>query len=87
MSIDDAARDLGELLQVLHVDACFVSPSGCSFRHALDSVDKACQSSDDTICMAYCRPSDTSMVELDRVRESLGFGVAHERVVRPIVVP
>ena len=86
MSIDDAARDLGKLLQVLHVDACFVGPSGCSFRHAFDSIDKACQSSDDAICMAYCRPGDTSMLKLDRVRESFGFGVAHGHVVRAVVV-
>ena len=87
MSIDDAARDLGKLLQVLHVDACFVGPSCCSFCHALDSIDETCQSSDDMICMAHRRPSDTSMMELDRVRESLGLGVAHERVVRSIVIP
>ena len=39
MSIYDSARDLGKLLQVLHVDACFVGPSGCSLRHAFDSID------------------------------------------------
>ena len=36
--------------------------------------------------MAYCRPSDASMLELDRVREPLGLGAAHERIVRPIMV-
>ena len=87
MLIDDAARDLGKLLQVLHVDACFVGPSSCSFCHAFDSIDKACQSSDDKIRMAYCRPSDASVLELDRIRESLGLGGVNERVVRSIVIP
>ena len=87
MPFHDAARDLGKLLQVLHVDACFVGPSGCSLRHAFDSMDKSCQGSDDMVSMAYCRPSDASMLELDRVRESLGLGCVYERVVRSIVIP
>ena len=87
MSIDDAARDLGKLLQVLHVDACFVGPSGCSFRHAFDSIDKACQSSDDTICMAYCRSSDASVLELNRIGESLGLCGVNGHVVRSIMIP
>ena len=53
MSIDDAAYDSGKLLQVLHVDACFVGPSCCFFRHAFDSMDKFCQGSDDMVSMAY----------------------------------
>ena len=67
MSIDDAARDLGKLLQVFHVDACFVGPSCCSFRQAFDSMDKICQGSDDMISMADSRPSDASVLELDRI--------------------
>ena len=37
--------------------------------------------------MTDCRPSDASVLELDRVRESLGLGVLDERVVRSIVIP
>ena len=82
----DAACYLGKLLQVFHVYACFVGPRGCPFCHAFDSVDKSCQSSNDMIRMAYCRPSDAPVLEFDRVREPLGLGGAHERVVRSIVV-
>ena len=87
MSLYDAARDLGKLLQVLHVDACFGGPSGCSFCHAFDGMDKSCQGSDDMVSMADCWPSDASVLELDRVQESLGLGVLYERVVRSIVIP
>ena len=82
----DAACYLGKLFQILHVHACFVGSCGCSFCHAFDCIDEGCQGPNDVICMAYCRPSDASMLELDRVREPLGLGVAHERIVRPIVV-
>ena len=87
MSIQDAARDLGKLLQVLHIHARFVGSRGCTLRHAFDSIDKSCQSSDNMVGMAYCRPSNAPVLELDRVRESLGLGGLYERVVRPIVIP
>ena len=82
----DAACYLGELFEILHVHACFVGSRGCSLRHTFDGIDKSCQSPDDVICMAYFRPSDASMLELDRVREPFGLGAAHERIVRPIMV-
>ena len=87
MSIQDAARDFGKLLQVLHIHARFVGPGCCPICHAFDSIDESCQSSDDMVGMAYCRPSDASVLELDRVRESLGLGVLYERVVCSIVIP
>ena len=82
----DSARNLGDLLQIFHVHASFVGSGGCSFCHTFDGINKCCQSSDDMIPMTHCRPSDAHMLELDRIRESLGLCVAYERIVRSVVL-
>ena len=82
----DSARNLGELSQIIHVHACFVGSGGCSFRHTFDGINKRSQSSDDMVPVTHCRPSDAPMLELDRIRESLGLCVTYERIVRSVVL-
>ena len=68
-------------------DARFVGTCSGSFGHALDGVEKFCQSLDNAVSMTYCWPGDSPAVKINRVGQPLSFCVARESIVRLIMVP